>query len=74
MSGQIISSVISGVAVLILAWIARGLLGLRNDFHRFMGEHVWLIATTLWTRDKVQRIMTELGLDSGDPPPDGPPH
>lgn len=67
--GEIISSVISGVAVLLLAGIARGLLGVRADFRRFMAEHVWLIATTLWTRDKVVRIMHDLGMPADQPPP-----
>lgn len=35
-----------------------------------MAEHVWLIATTLWTRDKITVIMGELGLTIGNPPPD----
>ena len=73
--GEIISSVISGVAVLLLAGIARGLIGVRKDFRRFMTEHLWLLATTLWTRDKVLQIMHKLDLDSGPPPPgDLPPH
>lgn len=67
--GEIISSVISGLAVLLLAGIARGLLGVRADFRRFMAEHVWLISTTLWTRDKVVRIMQELKLPMDQPPP-----
>lgn len=70
--GEIVSSVISGSAVLILAALTRGLLGLRKDFRKFMAEHVWLIATTLWTRDKVTVIMRELGIPMGNPPPDVP--
>ena len=74
-AAEVISSVISGVAVLLLAGIARGLVGVRNDFRRFMAEHVWLITTTLWTRDKVLRIMQELGLPVDRPPPgDLPPN
>lgn len=68
--GEIISSVISGVSVLLLAGIARGLLGVRKDFRRFMTEHLWLLATTLWTRDKVMLIMRELKLPADQPPPD----
>lgn len=68
--GEVISSVISGTAVLLLAAIARGLLNVRNDFRRFMGEHLWLIATTMWTRDKVIRIMNDLGMPLDNPPPD----
>ena len=68
-AGEIISSVISGVAVLLLGAIARGLVGMRKDFRRFMAEHVWLITTTLWTRDKVVRIMSGLGMPAEQPPP-----
>ncbi len=68
-AGEIISSVISGVAVLLLGAIARGLVGMRKDFRRFMAEHVWLITTTLWTRDKVMHIMRDLGMPAEQPPP-----
>jgi hypothetical protein len=73
-SGQIVSSVISGAAVLLLAGITRGLLGTRRDFRRFMAEHTWLLATTLWTRDKVIQIMEQMNmpLDDGVPPGDLP--
>jgi hypothetical protein len=68
-AGQVISSVISGVAVLLLAGITRSLFGVRADFRRFMLEHTWLIATTLWTRDKVIKVMQQMDLDPGPPPP-----
>jgi hypothetical protein len=68
-AGEIISSLISGIGVLILAAIGRAVLGLRGDFHRFMAEHVWLISTTLWTRDKVVRIMQRLDMPMDNPPP-----
>jgi hypothetical protein len=72
-TGEIISSLISGTAVIILAAIGRGLLGVRKDFRRFMAEHVWLIATTLWTRDKVTLIMRKLEIPmEGMPPSDLP--
>lgn len=68
-TGEILSSVISGLVVLLLAAIARGMLGVRNDFRRFMAEHAWLLATTLWNRDKVIRIMKQLGMPvDGEPP------
>lgn len=73
-SGEILSSVLSGVAVLLLASIARGFLGIRKDFRRFMTEHAWLIATTLWTRDKVLRIMESLDLPLDGEPPGKLPH
>ena len=69
-TGQIISNSIGGVAVLLLAAIGHGLLGIRRDFRRFMAEHTWLLATTLWTRDKVVKIMEHLGMPIGDDPPD----
>lgn len=69
-AGEVVSSIISGVAVLLLGAIARGLIGVRKDFRRFMAEHMWLIATTLWTRDKVLRIMRDLGMPADLPPPD----
>lgn len=68
--GEVITSVISGSAVLLLAALTRGLFGIRKDFRKFMAEHVWLIATTLWTRDKITVIMRELGMPVGNPPPD----
>lgn len=68
-AGEIVSSVISSVAVLLLAAIARGLLGVRNDMRRFMLEHTWLLATTLWTRDKVMHIMRTMDLELDQPPP-----
>ena len=66
---QLVNSVIGGVAVVLLAAIGRGLLGMRKDFRRFMYEHTWLLATTLWTRDKVIHIMQEMGMPVLDPPP-----
>lgn len=69
-AGEIVSSVISSVAVLLLAGIARGLLGVRADMRRFMLEHTWLLATTLWTRDKVMQIMRTMDLELDRPPPD----
>lgn len=68
-AGEIVSSVISSVAVLLLAGIARGLLGVRSDLRRFMLEHTWLLATTLWTRDKVMHIMRTMDLELDQPPP-----
>lgn len=70
MTPQILSNIIGGVAVILLGLIGRGLLGLRNDVRRFMREHLWLLATTLWTRDKVMQIMTKLDLPVTDPPPE----
>lgn len=72
-TGEIISSIISGAAVLLLAGIARGLWGIRDDFRRFMQEHLWLIATTMWTRDKVILIMKELKMPVDNPPPNNLP-
>lgn len=72
-AGEVLSSIISGVAVLLLAWIARAISGITKDFRRFMAEHAWLIATTLWTRDKVIRIMEVMGMPwEGNPPTDPP--
>lgn len=69
-AGEIVSSIISGVAVLLLAGIARTIRHVTKDFKRFMAEHMWLIATTMWTRDKVIRIMSDLGMPLDNPPPD----
>lgn len=69
MTVQIANSIIGGVAVLLLAAIGKGLLGVRKDFRRFMYEHAWLLATTLWTRDKVIRIMEEMGMPILELPP-----
>ena len=68
-TGQIVSSVIGAVAVALLAAIGRGLVGIRKDVRRFMQEHLWLLATTLWTRDKVVLIMKRLDMPVQDPPP-----
>jgi hypothetical protein len=68
-AGQIISSVIGGVAVLFLGAIGRMILGIRTDFRRFMAEHLWLLATTMWTRDKVIIIMKAMNIEINDPPP-----
>lgn len=72
-TGQVVNTVIGGTAVVLLAAIGKGLLGMRKDFRRFMAEHTWLIATTLWTRDKVQQIMTKLDMPMIDNPPDNLP-
>jgi hypothetical protein len=71
---EIISSIISGVTVLLLAGITRGLLGVRKDFRRFMAEHTWLLATTLWTRDKVIQIMQSMNMPVDGSPPSDLPH
>ena len=68
-AGEIISSLISGVLVLLVAWIARRLSKIGGDFHRFMAEHLWLLSTTLWTRDKVVKIMARLDMPMDNPPP-----
>jgi hypothetical protein len=71
--GEVLSAIISGVAVLLLAWIARSVHEFSRDLRRFMAEHAWLIATTLWTRDKVLKIMETMGMPlDGDPPDDLP--
>jgi len=70
---EIVSSIISGLTVLLLAGITRGLIGVRKDFRRFMAEHTWLLATTLWTRDKVLQIMDRMDMPvDGTPPGDLP--
>lgn len=72
---EIINAVIGGVAVLLLAGIGRGMMGIRRDFRRFMVEHTWLLATTLWNRDKVRLIMAKLEMPiEGSPPGDLPPY
>lgn len=71
---EIISSVVSGAALLLLAAITRALVGVRRDFRRFMTEHLWLLATTMWTRDKVIKMLQLLGMeDASNPPADLPP-
>jgi hypothetical protein len=66
---EIVNSVVSGIAVLLLASIARAMVGVRKDFRRFMAEHAWLLATSLWTRDKVLKVMQHLGMPVDEPPP-----
>lgn len=67
---QIVQSIIGGTAVLLLAGIGKMLLGVRKDVRRFMQEHTWLLATSLWTRDKVMQIMVKLEMPITDDPPD----
>jgi hypothetical protein len=69
-AGEIVSAVISSLSVLLLTAITRAMIGFRNDLRRFMTEHMWLISTTLWTRDKVMHIMSVMDLESDRPPPD----
>lgn len=69
MTAQILDAVLSAITVVFLGAIGRGVLGLRKDAKRFMTEHMWLLATTLWTRDKVLVIMDQLGLEPDNPPP-----
>jgi hypothetical protein len=68
-TGELVTSLISGVMVLLLAWIARRLGRIGGDFHKFMAEHIWLISTSLWTRDKVVKIMASLNMPMDNPPP-----
>ena len=69
-TAEIINSVIGGMAVLLLAAIGRGLLGMRKDFRRFMAEHVWLLATSLWNRDKIRQVMAKLDMPLEDDAPE----
>lgn len=70
METQILSSVLSAIAVTVLLAIGRYIRLLSKNFDRFMGEHLWLLASTMWNRDKVLRIMNELGMGLDDPPPE----
>ena len=74
MNAQIISSVIGAIATAILAVIGKAIIGLRADTRRFMTEHMWLLATTLWTRDNVTRIMDQLDMPGTSDPPENLPH
>ena len=69
-TAQMLDSILSGATVLLLAFIGRGMLGMRRDFRRFMAEHAWLLATTLWNRDKVLKIMARLEMPIENSPPD----
>lgn len=66
---QVISSVLGGVAVLLLGAIGRLILAMRKDFHKFMAEHLWLLATTMWNKDKIILIMKKLDMPIEDLPP-----
>ena len=70
MTAQVLDSILSGATVLLLAVIGRAMLGMRRDFRRFMVEHSWLLATTLWNRDKVRKIMAHLEMPLDDAPPE----
>jgi len=73
-NAQIVSSVIGAIATAILAVIGKAVLGLRADTRRFMAEHMWLLATTLWARDNVTRIMGHLDMPVESEPPENMPH
>ena len=68
-AADIVSSVIGSIAVVLLGAIGRAMIGMRRDFRRFMQEHLWLLATTLWNRDNVRKIMTHLGMPIDNEPP-----
>lgn len=74
--GEILSTLVGAVAVALLAAIARqvrrGFREIRRvsrNFDRFMLEHTWLLATSLWTRDKVLVVMRQLDIPVEQPPP-----
>lgn len=69
-TAELVNSITGGVAVLLLGAIGKGVLGLRKDFKRFMTEHTWLLATSGWTRDKVRKVMGQMGMPVEDAPPD----
>lgn len=70
MTAEILSSVIGAIAVFLLGVIARSVHSATREFRRFMQEHLWLLATSLWTRDKVILIMKQLSMPIDNPPPD----
>jgi len=67
--GEILSNVLGAVAVGLLGFICHVILRAYRKFDQFMAEHMWLLATTLWTRDKVMEIMGMLGIEVQIPPP-----
>ena len=66
---SVIANIIGGVAVVLLGGIVSILWRGYRRFNRFMAEHVWLITTTLWNRDKVLNIMDHLNMPVRDEPP-----
>ncbi len=66
---ELVSNIIGAVAVGLLGFICHVLIRAYKKFDQFMTEHVWLLATTLWTRDKVVEVMSTLGIEIGNPPP-----
>ena len=69
MRSEVVANIIGGVAVALLTTIATILFRTFRLFRRFMAEHIWLITTTLWTRDKVIRVMHHMNLPIEDVPP-----
>jgi hypothetical protein len=67
---NVLPNIIGGLAVLLLAFIGKGMLGMRRDFRQFMAEHAWLLATSLWTRDKIMQLMAKLDMPMTEDPPD----
>lgn len=68
-TNQIFANVIGGVATVLLGGIATLLWRGYRKLNRFMAEHLWLIATTMWTRDKVMVMMHQMGMPIDNPPP-----
>lgn len=69
MTTQIFGNIIGGIAVVLLTAIAGMCYRVFRKINRFMLEHVWLLTTTLWTRDKVILMMHHMNISIDDIPP-----
>ena len=68
MSGQVISSVLSAIAVLVLTAIARLISGMRRDMRVFMQEHLYLLAIADWSRTTIATMTDHMGIHVTSPP------
>lgn len=66
---NIISSIIGGVATVILGGLFSMVRGLRTDFRRFMGEHLYLLRIADWTKVNLANLFDHLNLTPTEPPP-----
>jgi len=69
----VLSAAFGAIASALLTALVAMLRGVRRDLRHFMAEHLWLIASANWSRQTIQTIMRELGIE-GDPPPEATRH
>lgn len=66
---SIVASVIGGLATLLMGMLVTILRNLRNDFRRFMAEHLYLLRIADWTKVNLGSVFDHLHLTPTEPPP-----